>query len=244
MSWTNIFLHDILLFTSEKLDFASSESFRNAFAGRCWFTDKFESWHLLSTYDFWSYTTNHRENGGKTLGMGAPKKINPIHTSYHVGIYWGPYPLLKGSFGGLKQLGYHPRAPAFSLWAEQSLEVLPVRSESLLGHKIPNHKPYHPWKNVRFTYMNTIKSHQQMQVSIIFLLGQWLNLKLFGITFSRENQVHFFFQGPLAEWVLVWWVWWVCGEFFSEKSLEPRKKPAPCLGQGYFLGMTFPTHVI
>ena len=35
-----------------------------------------------------------------------------------------------------------------------------------------------------------------------YLLGQWLNFKLFwDSTFSRENKVQtFFFQGPLAEW--------------------------------------------
>ncbi len=38
----------------------------------------------------------------------------------------------------------------------------------------------------------------------IFLLGQWLNFIFFlDYIFSRENKVHFFFQGPLAEWVLV-----------------------------------------
>ena len=55
----------------------------------------------------------HRENGG-TLGM-VPSIINPIYTIYKVGIYW-VYPLLKGSLKRLKQLGYHPRVPAFSLW--------------------------------------------------------------------------------------------------------------------------------
>ena len=32
-----------------------------------------------------------------------------------MGIYWVYYPF-KGLLGGLKQLGYHPRVPAFSLW--------------------------------------------------------------------------------------------------------------------------------
>ena len=40
---------------------------------------------------------------------GGPLIINPIYTLYHVGIYWGPYPLLKGSNRGVKQLGYHPK---------------------------------------------------------------------------------------------------------------------------------------
>ena len=48
---------------------------------------------------------------------GGPLMINPIYTLYHVGIYWGPYPLLKGSNKGVKQLGAPIlRVPGFSLW--------------------------------------------------------------------------------------------------------------------------------
>ena len=54
----------------------------------------------------------HRENGG-TLGM-VPLIINPIYTLYS-GYLLG-IPPSKGLLGGLKQLGYHPTIPAFSLW--------------------------------------------------------------------------------------------------------------------------------
>jgi len=53
----------------------------------------------------------HRENGG-TLGM-VPLIINPIYTLYS-GYLLG-IPPSKGLLGGLKQLGYHPTIPAFSL---------------------------------------------------------------------------------------------------------------------------------
>ena len=54
----------------------------------------------------------HGENGG-TLGM-VPLIINPkntLYSGYLLGI-----PPSKGLLGGLKQLVYHPRVPAFSLW--------------------------------------------------------------------------------------------------------------------------------
>ena len=43
------------------------------------------------------------ENGGKgPFSNGGPEKKfqPPKNTLYHVGIYWGPYPLLKGSNRG------------------------------------------------------------------------------------------------------------------------------------------------
>ena len=51
-------------------------------------------------WDFFHYL-DHGENGGKTLGMGAPKNNQPhYYTLYHVGIkigIYGVYPLLKDS---------------------------------------------------------------------------------------------------------------------------------------------------
>ena len=38
------------------------------------------------------------------VGM-VPLTINPIYTLYHVGICWGPYPLLNGSLWRKKKLG-------------------------------------------------------------------------------------------------------------------------------------------
>ena len=53
---------------------------------------------------------------GKPLGWGPLKNKPLIYTSYMVGIYWGPYPLLKGSNRGVKQLGaLHPKGLPFSL---------------------------------------------------------------------------------------------------------------------------------
>ena len=52
-------------------------------------------------------TVNHRENGGKTLG--GPLMINPIYTLYHVGIYWGPYPLYSAPWGFKQQGALHPK---------------------------------------------------------------------------------------------------------------------------------------
>ncbi len=49
---------------------------------------------------FWKLI--HRENGGGPCEMVA---LTTPYTPYIVGIYWGPYPLLKGSLGGIKQLG-------------------------------------------------------------------------------------------------------------------------------------------
>ena len=47
---------------------------------------------------------------GKPLGWYPPlNNRGPIYTLYHVGICWGPYPLLKDSDRGVKQLGYHPK---------------------------------------------------------------------------------------------------------------------------------------
>ncbi len=41
-------------------------------------------------------------------------------------------------------------------------------------------------------------------VSEFFLLGQWLNFKLFGITYLvGKIKFKLFFQGPLAEWVFL-----------------------------------------
>ncbi len=38
---------------------------------------------------------------------------------------------------------------------------------------------------------------------VVILLGQWLNFKLFGITYLvGKIKFNFFFQGPLAEWVM------------------------------------------
>ena len=47
----------------------------------------------------------------KENGDGGPLIINPIYTLYHVGIYWGPYSLLKGSDRGVKQRpgALHPK---------------------------------------------------------------------------------------------------------------------------------------
>ena len=45
---------------------------------------------------------------------GGPLVINLIYTLYS-GYLLGISPF-KGLLGGLKQLGYHPRVPAFSLW--------------------------------------------------------------------------------------------------------------------------------
>ena len=53
-----------------------------------------------------------RENGGEgpiRMDDGGALKINPIYAI--VGIYW-VHPLVKGSLGGVKQLGYHH----FPLW--------------------------------------------------------------------------------------------------------------------------------
>ena len=44
----------------------------------------------------------------------VPLIINPIYTLYN-GYLLGISPSI-GLLGGLKQLGYHPRVPAFSLW--------------------------------------------------------------------------------------------------------------------------------
>ena len=72
----------------------------------------------------------HRENNGKTPWDGGPLRINLIYIYTYiyiryivdiyiyiryiiVGIYWGPYPLLKGSNRGVKQLGYHPKGTTF-----------------------------------------------------------------------------------------------------------------------------------
>ena len=63
----------------------------------------------LSTFDWLLCHRTHRENGG-TLGM-VPLIINPKYNLYIVGIYWGPYPLLKGSNRGLKQLGIWVNIP-------------------------------------------------------------------------------------------------------------------------------------
>ncbi len=54
---------------------------------------------------------------GKMVGVpwdGGPLIINPIYTLYS-GYLLGISPF-KGLLGGLKQLGYHPRVPAFFLW--------------------------------------------------------------------------------------------------------------------------------
>ena len=53
---------------------------------------------------------------GKMVGApwdGGPLVINPIYTLYS-GYLLGISPF-KGLFAGLKQLGYHPRVPTFSL---------------------------------------------------------------------------------------------------------------------------------
>ena len=56
--------------------------------------------------------------GWRPLNNPPPKK----HLKYHVGIYWGPYPLLKGSNRGVKQLGagYHPKGTS----------IFPVKTEA------------------------------------------------------------------------------------------------------------------
>ena len=65
--------------------------------------DSTSFWGLKFQVRFWCYF--HRENGG-TLGM-VPLIINPIYSLY-IGFLSGTSPL-KGVFGGLKQLGYHPK---------------------------------------------------------------------------------------------------------------------------------------
>ena len=71
--------------------------------------------HVLDLWwfiDIIAWSISHRETGG-TLGM-VPIIINPIYTLYS-GYLLG-ISLFKGLLGGFKQLGYHPRVPAFSLW--------------------------------------------------------------------------------------------------------------------------------
>ena len=71
-----------------------------------------ERWKNTLGYS-WGYVDvySHREHGG-TPGM-VPLIINPIYTFYS-GYLLGISPF-KGLLGGLKQLGYHPRVPPFSL---------------------------------------------------------------------------------------------------------------------------------
>ena len=75
----------------------------------------------LSIHRFSWETRRHKIIGKMVvpgpLGWG-PLNNQPQYTLNHVGIYWGPYPLLKGSNRGMKQLGaLHPKGPPpFSLW--------------------------------------------------------------------------------------------------------------------------------
>ncbi len=66
----------------------------------------------------WFICFNHRENGG-TLGM-VPLVINPIYTLYHVAIYWGPYPLLKGlNSRAWTARGPPPKGMLTDIWGQQ-----------------------------------------------------------------------------------------------------------------------------
>ena len=55
----------------------------------------------------------------------VPLIINPIYTSYHVGIYWVPIsnPLLNGSNRGVKQLGGPPSQGAPSIPAKSRQDL-------------------------------------------------------------------------------------------------------------------------
>ncbi len=85
--------------------------------GLCkWWMDILEDFEAISCiYPLGPVTVTNRifffENGS-TLGM-VPLIINPIYTLYS-GYLLGISPF-KGLLGWLKQLGYHPRVPAFSL---------------------------------------------------------------------------------------------------------------------------------
>ena len=85
----------------------------------------------------WGKFQFHRENGG-TLGM-VPWIINPIYTLYS-GYLLG-IPPSKGLLGGLKQLGYHPRVPAFSLW--QLLQLMKHKNslQEIFNRRTPLNGP-------------------------------------------------------------------------------------------------------
>ena len=100
-----------------------SESPSHVFSRKVWW--KLAKLSQCSAGEMWlSGVVFHRENGG-SLGMG-PLIINPIYTLYS-GYLLGISPF-KGLCGGLKQLGPHPRVPAFSLWVLRQNKVMVVFS--------------------------------------------------------------------------------------------------------------------
>ncbi len=97
--------------------------------------------------------------------------------------------------------------------------------------------------------LNTVQK-MRVRISVVFYfsLGQWLNFKLFGITYlvGKISRSNFFFQGPLAEWDLEkqlhGWSWtemtWI------ENTISPRVKLffvflSNGMGHGIFLGAGF-----